>query len=123
MKKKLETIWKKKLQKISRKEYAHAKHQSNLTLLLGILYIFFFSFPNYRQSGHLDTYLDHFLLCARNPTLPKDQTAMGQACMSKGGVPVQPYFVLGGFPGKEYREAQAAVMTILGKLAMLCSCI
>ena len=45
---------------------------------------------------------------------------MGQACMSKGGVPVQPYFVLGGFPGKEYREAQAAVMTILGKLAMLC---
>ena len=70
----------------------------------------------------MDTYLDHFLLCARNPTLPKDQTAMGQACMSKGGVPVQPYFVLGGFPGKEYREAQAAVMTILGKLAMLCSC-
>ena len=68
----------------------------------------------------MDTYLDHFLLCARNPTLPKDQTAMGQACMSKGGVPVQPYFVLGGFPGKEYREAQAAVMTILGKLAMLC---
>ena len=45
---------------------------------------------------------------------------MGQACMSKGGVPVQPYFVLGGFPGKEYGEAQAAVMTILGKLAMLC---
>ena len=33
--------------------------------------------------------------------------------MSKGGIPVQPYFVLGGFPGKEYREAQAAVMSIL----------
>ena len=82
--------------------------------------IYFIFLSHYRQSGHLDTYLDHFLLCARNPTLPKDQTAMGQACMSKGGVPVQPYFVLGGFPGKEYGEAQAAVMTILGKLAMLC---
>ena len=66
-----------------------------------------------KKSGHLDTYLDHFLLCARNPTLPKDQTAMGQPCMSKGGIPVQPYYMLGGFPDKNYREASAAVMTIL----------
>lgn len=66
-----------------------------------------------QTSGHNDTYLDHFLLCARNPTLPKDQTAMGQACMSKGGVPVQPYFVLGGFSDNNYHEASAAVMTIL----------
>ena len=56
-----------------------------------------------KQSGHLDTYLDHFLLCARNPTLQQDQTAMGQPCMSKGGIPVQPFFALGGFPDKEYR--------------------
>ena len=54
------------------------------------------------QSGHQDTYLDHFLLCARNPTLPKDQTAMVQGCMSQGGIPVQPYFVLGGFKGDDY---------------------
>lgn len=27
---------------------------------------------------------------------------MIQGCMSKGGIPVQPYFVLGGFPEKEY---------------------
>ena len=56
-----------------------------------------------KKSGHLDTYLDHFLLCARNPTLQQDQTAMAQPCMSKGGIPVQPFFALGGFPGKEYR--------------------
>ena len=58
---------------------------------------------NTKYSGHLDTYLDHFLLCARNPTLPQDQTAMKQACMSKGGIPVQPFFVLGGYPDKNYR--------------------
>ena len=58
------------------------------------------------QSGHLDTYLDHFLLCARNPTLPKDQTAMVQGCMSRGGIPVQPYFVLGGFKGDNYQGKQ-----------------
>lgn len=55
------------------------------------------------QSGHLDTYLDHFLLCARNPTLPKDQTAMVQGCMSQGGIPVQPYFALGGFKEDNYQ--------------------
>ena len=33
--------------------------------------------------------------------------------MSKGGIPVQPYYMLGGFPDKNYREASAAVMTIL----------
>ena len=65
------------------------------------------------KSGHLDTYLDHFVLCARNPTLPQDQTAMKQPCMSKGGIPVQPFFVLGGFPDKEYRSE---VFTDLGRL-------
>ena len=43
------------------------------------------------------------MLCARNPTLPQDQTAMKQPCMSKGGIPVQPFFVLGGYPDNEYR--------------------
>ena len=49
-----------------------------------------------------DTYLDHFLLCSRNPTNTKTQTALGQSCMSKGGIPVQPYFVLGGYNGTKY---------------------
>ena len=56
----------------------------------------------YSDNGDIHTYLDHFLLCSRNPTNPKAQTAMGQSCMSKGGIPVQPYFVLGGFNGSSY---------------------
>ena len=43
------------------------------------------------------------MLCARNPTLPQDQTAMKQPCMSKGGIPVQPFFVLGGYSDNKYR--------------------
>lgn len=48
-------------------------------------------------SGHLDTYLDHFILCSGNPASPAVQTAMAQGCMSKGGIPVQPKVVLGGY--------------------------
>ena len=55
------------------------------------------------DNGHdKDTYLDHFLLCSRNPTNPQTQTGMKQSCMSKGGIPVQPYYVLGGFNGSRY---------------------
>ena len=45
----------------------------------------------------MDTYLDHFLMCSRNPANPSDGLAPPQSCMSRGGIPVQPYFVLGGF--------------------------
>ena len=63
------------------------------------LYIFqeFSKFEFNEETKHNDTYLDHFLLCSQNPTLQAAPTAMRQGCMSKGGVPVQPYFVLGGF--------------------------
>ena len=55
-------------------------------------------------SGHLDTYLDHLVLCSRNPTLQVAPTQMEQSCMSRGGVPVQPYAVLGGFEGSDVGE-------------------
>ena len=55
-------------------------------------------------SGHVDTYLDHLVLCSRNPTLQVAPTQMEQSCMSRGGVPVQPYAVLGGFEGSDVGE-------------------
>jgi hypothetical protein len=58
------------------------------------------------DSGHIDTYLDHFILCSRNPTLQTAPTQMGQGCMSKGGIPVQPYYVLGGYGGKKAGEGE-----------------
>ena len=70
--------------------------------------VFIFKFCQYydftfsSENGGTHTYLDHFLLCSRNPTNPKAQTAMGQSCMSKGGIPVQPYFALGGYNGSNY---------------------
>ena len=36
-------------------------------------------------------------MCSRNPANPSDGLAPPQSCMSRGGIPVQPYFVLGGF--------------------------
>ena len=48
-------------------------------------------------TGHVDTYLDHLLMCSRNPANPSDGLVPPQSCMSRGGIPVQPYFVLGGF--------------------------
>lgn len=81
------------------------------------------------DTKHNDTYLDHFLLCARNPANPSDGLEPPQSCMSAGGIPVQPYFVLGGFQasaseaegGEEaenggdpsYERATAVVMTII----------
>ncbi|TRY76439.1 hypothetical protein TCAL_00054 [Tigriopus californicus] len=74
------------------------------------------------STQHTDTYLDHFLLCARNPANPNDGLKPPQSCMSEGGIPVQPYFVLGGFIHEnetafpvdpEYEKATAVVMTFL----------
>ena len=65
--------------------------------------IFFFFPQEFEKNGinptsnHNNTYLDHFLLCTKNPTLQEANTYMQGGCMSKGGVPVQPHFVLGGF--------------------------
>ena len=68
-------------------------------------------------------YLDHFLACAKNPTLDKnsDQTQK-LPCMSKGGIPVQAFYILGGFmpegqtvlpEGARYEEADTVMMSIL----------
>ena len=56
------------------------------------------------KTGHIDNYLDHLLLCSRNPTQLKTQTVMGHGCLSKGGVPVQPFFVLGGYNQSNYNS-------------------
>ena len=49
------------------------------------------------EVGHNDTYLDHFLVCTRNPTNLADGLEPSQSCMGKGGIPVFPYYTLGGF--------------------------
>ena len=58
----------------------------------------------------------------RNPANPSDGLAPPQSCMSKGGIPVQPYFVLGGFipensvgfpADPQYNEADAVVITFI----------
>ena len=66
-------------------------------------------------------YLDHFLACANNPTLPGESDKLNISCMSKWGGPVQPYYCLGGFIPKgeslpeepEYHKAETVVMTII----------
>ena len=48
--------------------------------------------------GRETNYLDHLLACVKNPTLlADDDESQGVACMSRGGVPVEAFFVLGGF--------------------------
>ena len=66
-------------------------------------------------------YLDHFLACANNPTLPANSDKLNIGCMSKWGGPVQPYYSLGGFIPKgqsfpenpEYHKADAVVISII----------
>ena len=58
----------------------------------------------------------------RNPANPSDGLNPPQSCLSKGGIPVQPYFVLGGFipetetgfpADPQYNEASAVIMTFI----------
>lgn len=75
------------------------------------------------NTGRNMTYLDHFLTCARNPALPTDGHPTNPlSCMSKGGIPVQPFFVLGGFipdgvsglpQNANYQGSKAVVMSII----------
>ncbi|QQP55526.1 Uncharacterized protein FKW44_008742, partial [Caligus rogercresseyi] len=56
-----------------------------------------------------------------NPATPLAATEMKQSCMSKGGIPVQPFYMLGDFLPKDepfpknpaYHEASVVVMSIL----------
>ena len=65
-------------------------------------------------------------ISCRNPGNPNDGLEPPQSCMSKGGIPVQPYFVLGGFEDDDnatststsnddpnYESADAVVITFL----------
>ena len=79
--------------------------------------------PTGNDGGNPRTwnYLDHFLACANNPTLPALSDNLNIGCMSKWGGPVNPYYCLGGFIPKgesfpenpEYHKAEAVVMTII----------
>ena len=66
------------------------------------------------------SYLDHFLDCSNNPTLPFDPAE--KPCMSNWGGPVSAYYILGGFipngntgfpKNPKYYESTAIVMTII----------
>jgi hypothetical protein len=68
------------------------------------------------------TYFDHLLKCAKNPTSTSKMTKDDLTCLSSGGLPMQPFVVLGGFipedvdgfPEKpEYEKSTAVVMTFL----------
>ena len=65
------------------------------------------------KYDHVDNYLDHFADCSRNPVQTKTSTAMGQSCLSKGGIPVQPYFILGGFNGTVYSGKRSYLLVVV----------
>ena len=68
-------------------------------------------------------YLDHFLACFNNPTLDTNgKEVTSKPCMSKGGIPVEPFVMLGGFlpenqktlpESPHYEQSDTIVMTIL----------
>ena len=74
-----------------------------------------------KGTNHTWSYLDHFLACTKNPTLPSPSDKLGIGCMSKWGGPVQPYYALGGFIPKgmsfpedpQYHVSDAVVMTLV----------
>ena len=58
----------------------------------------------------------------RNPALPKDGMTPELGCMSKGGIPIQPFYILGGFipegvmglpENPDYHKSTAVVMSII----------
>ncbi|CAG7836043.1 unnamed protein product [Allacma fusca] len=67
------------------------------------------------------TYLDHFKFCSKNPTSPKDSTALHMTCLGEYGGPIDPSVVLGGFlqPGEtmsgdaKYNLASTAIITFI----------
>ncbi|KAH9496665.1 NPC intracellular cholesterol transporter 1, partial [Bulinus truncatus] len=86
------------------------------------------SILNYYQNSHemLDdtiydqfgwfveaNYLDHFEYCVQSPYSLNDTTKLHTPCLGSYGGPVFPWVALGGFQGKEYRTANALVITFL----------
>ena len=71
----------------------------------------------YLLAHHWQILFSHF---DRNPTYSysrNDGTNAKKACMSKGGIPIQPFVVLGGFNGTSedpgYEKATAVVVTFI----------
>jgi Niemann-Pick C1 protein len=59
-------------------------------------------------------YLTHFTLCARDPLTANDSNLQGTglSCLGEFGGPVMPWVALGGYPGDNYENASALVITL-----------
>uniref|UniRef100_A0A8D2J719 NPC1 like intracellular cholesterol transporter 1 n=1 Tax=Varanus komodoensis TaxID=61221 RepID=A0A8D2J719_VARKO len=62
------------------------------------------------KNGSVD-WRDHFLYCANSPASFQDITELKLSCMSDYGAPVFPFLAVGGYPGVEYSESQALILT------------
>uniref|UniRef100_A0A674GWE5 SSD domain-containing protein n=1 Tax=Taeniopygia guttata TaxID=59729 RepID=A0A674GWE5_TAEGU len=63
-----------------------------------------------KPPGTVDWH-DHLIYCVNSPLSFKDITALELSCMAEYGGPVFPYIALGGYPGSEYTEARALIVT------------
>ncbi|XP_032304739.1 NPC1-like intracellular cholesterol transporter 1 [Coturnix japonica] len=61
-------------------------------------------------SGTAD-WRDHVMYCVNSPLSFMDITALEMSCMASYGGPVFPYIAFGGYPGSEYTEAEALILT------------
>ncbi|XP_060107597.1 NPC1-like intracellular cholesterol transporter 1 [Heteronotia binoei] len=62
------------------------------------------------QQGTVD-WRDHFLYCINSPLSFQDITELKLSCMADYGAPVFPFLAVGGYPGEEYSESQALILT------------
>ncbi|XP_054853741.1 NPC1-like intracellular cholesterol transporter 1 isoform X2 [Eublepharis macularius] len=62
------------------------------------------------ETGKVD-WRDHFLYCTNSPLSFQDITELKLSCMADYGAPVFPFLAVGGYPGEEYSEAQALILT------------
>ncbi|XP_068776569.1 NPC1-like intracellular cholesterol transporter 1 isoform X2 [Struthio camelus] len=63
-----------------------------------------------KRTGTVD-WRDHLLYCVNSPLSFKDITALELSCMAEYGGPVFPFLTFGGYPGSEYTEAEALIVT------------
>ncbi|XP_064031568.1 NPC1-like intracellular cholesterol transporter 1 [Pogoniulus pusillus] len=63
-----------------------------------------------KETGTAD-WRDHLIYCVNSPLSFKDITALELSCMAQYGGPVFPYIAFGGYPGSEYTEAEALIVT------------
>uniref|UniRef100_A0A8B9PI67 NPC1 like intracellular cholesterol transporter 1 n=1 Tax=Apteryx owenii TaxID=8824 RepID=A0A8B9PI67_APTOW len=63
-----------------------------------------------KVTGTVD-WRDHLLYCVNSPLSFKDITALELSCMAEYGGPVFPFLAFGGYPGSEYTEAEALLVT------------